>query len=123
MTEEPSCKYCGSTDIEMILTPELPHYAKDVCRSCGRHLRWLPKPDAEKVKRPAAHRELVRKYAQGYCELCMTAEDDLPDGQVLEAQHVVDFADGGGEGRENIWIVCTKCHKLIHWVRQWAVPK
>jgi hypothetical protein len=44
-------------------------------------------------------------------------ETDLPPGWSLEAHHVVPFADGGSEDRENIQIVCTSCHQLIRWLR------
>jgi predicted restriction endonuclease len=105
------------------LTPESPHHARADCQDCGRFLQWLPKPDAERIRRPAAHRELVRKYSRGFCELCGTREADLPPGQTLEAQHVEEYHEGGEPKRENIWIVCTACHKLIHWRRTWTVPE
>lgn len=111
------CKHENTIFIE---TPESPHYGKDVCEDCGRHVRWVAKPDNEKIKRPSAHKNLVAKYSNGYCEMCLLPEDMLPSGQTLEAQHVIEYADGGGDGRDNIWIICTKCHKLIHWIRHWA---
>lgn len=109
--------FCSHEDTREILTPEMQHHGKEVCNGCGKFLRWIPKPDNEKVRRPAKHRDLVKKYSKGFCELCLKSEVELPNGQGLEAQHVIEFQDGGTEGRENIWIVCTACHKLIHWMR------
>ena len=115
-----TCQFCGSADIAFELTPNLPHYGKETCRSCGRHSRWVPKPDSDKIRRPAAHKDLVSKYGNGYCEMCLILEERLPPGQTLEAQHVREYQHGGSEVRENIWIVCTRCHKLIHWLRVWS---
>lgn len=122
ISEQQPCPACGSQQRQIILTPDLPHYGKILC-DCGHFLGWAPKPDSEKVRRPAKHRNLVQKYSAGYCELCLIAEDNLPDEQTLEAQHIIEFEDGGGHERENIQIICTKCHKLIHWLRTYATPK
>ena len=111
---------CGSTRTLQLITPASVHYGAEICAVCRRHLRWLPKPDGERVRRPAAHRELVEKYSQGYCELCLTKQEDLPARQTLEAHHVVEFQDGGSAQRSNVWIVCTACAKLIHWARTWG---
>lgn len=70
------------------------------------------------LKAPAQPEDLVRKYGQEFCELCLRKENDMPGPQTLEAHHVVEHQSGGGEGRENIWIVCTACHRLIHLRRQ-----
>lgn len=108
---------CGTTDVRFTPTPELPHFGREDCEHCGRFVRWVPKPEADRVRRPSAHRNLVKKFSKGFCEMCLTPENELPLGQTLEAQHVQEFAEGGDETRENIWIICTACHKLIHCIR------
>lgn len=118
-----TCPRCQSEIVNEELTPDKQHYAKESCGVCGCWLRWLPKPDREKIRRPSAHRNLVKKFSHGYCELCCTAEQDLPPGQVLEAQHGVEFQDGGEPTRENIWILCTACHKLVHCIRHHYRPQ
>ena len=40
-----SCRYCHSTDLRT-LTGKGPHHAGIGCAKCGRHLGWLPKPEA-----------------------------------------------------------------------------
>jgi hypothetical protein len=117
-----TCKRCGAA-LEFVKTPELPHYGKMVCvnSECGRCAYWVPKPDQDKARRPAAHRDLVKAFSRGYCELCLTREDQLRGGRVLEAHHVVEFTDGGSNERDNILIVCTGCHRLVHWLRTYNV--
>jgi len=106
------------------LTPHLPHYGKAICSMCGAFLRWLPKPDsdASKYRRPSAHRDLVAQFSRGFCELCLTVESELPGRQVLEAHHVAEFAEGGPATRENIWILCTGCARIIHTIRNYYRP-
>lgn len=118
---ERECRFCGHPGgqhtIEFMTSGV--HSSKVLCGGCGRGLGFDPKPetDATKYKRPASHTDLVKKYSKGFCEMCLTPKDILPRGQTLEAQHVVEYQDGGTEDRENIWIVCTGCHRLIHWRR------
>lgn len=112
---------CGcDAEIRFVLTPDQPHYGKDVCSKCGAWQRWVPKPDAEKAKRPAKHRDLVKKHGRGECELCGCPESDLPPGDVLEGHHVEEFQNGGEATRENVWVICTACHSLINWRRTYV---
>lgn len=116
------CRRCGSVDLAQTVMEHGQHYARLDCNACGCFVKWLPKPDADKIKRPAAHRNLVHAYSNGYCEMCLRREADLPKNETLEAQHIREYADGGSQERNNIWIVCTGCHKLIHWRRTWGLP-
>lgn len=120
MAKKPPCKRCGSMkEFTETLRPTGQHYSDLKCSDCGAWNDFGTKPldDPTKYKRPNAHRDLVKKYGRGVCEMCCQKQEQLPKGQTLEAQHVVEYADGGSEDRENIWIVCTGCHRLIHWVR------
>lgn len=36
---------CEHRNTELILTPELKHHGKEVCRDCGRFVRWVAKPE------------------------------------------------------------------------------
>ena len=38
----PDCKH---SVVQTVPTPELQHFAKEVCADCGAFLRWLPKPE------------------------------------------------------------------------------
>lgn len=115
-----TCRHCqdaGPHRVEVMQTGV--HYAKVACGSCGRMLRWLSKPDSDptKYKRPTKHTNLVADYSRGYCEMCLRKVAELPKGQTLEAQHVIEFANGGSNERDNIWIICTACHRIVHWIR------
>lgn len=109
------CPRCGGINLSTVPGP-FPggHHAKLFCVDCDRFIKWLPKPETEASRRPAAHRELVKKYSRGFCEMCLRQEADLPKPQTLEAHHVDEFAEGGDELRENIWILCTSCHRLVN---------
>lgn len=118
-----TCRHCqhpGPHVVEVQTTGV--HHAKVECAKCRRFLRWLSKPDSDptKYKRPQTHRDLVSKFSNGFCEMCLRDKNELPKGQTLEAQHVIEFQDGGSEKRENIWIVCTACHRIIHWLRTYV---
>lgn len=112
--DEIACRHCESRGphVEVPMTNGV-HHAKLVCGSCNLFMQWVPKPDADKGKRPAAHRDLVRKYSEGVCELCHMPEEELLKGETLEAHHVKEYIDEGSNERSNIWIVCTTCHQEI----------
>ena len=108
-----SCPHCG---IPMVWVKKMatgPHYAKKQCEACGRFICWVPMPDSLKRRRPAKHRDLVKKWSNGFCEMCGLREEDLRKPEVLESHHVMPFAKGGSNEKNNIWIVCSSCHSLI----------
>lgn len=113
----PQCGDGGPHSVEVLTTGV--HYAKASCGRCRRFLKFLPKPDDDptKYKRQKAHLNLVDQYSNGYCEMCLRQKGELPKGETLEAQHVIEYQDGGSEKRENIWILCTSCHRMVHWLR------
>ena len=122
------CRFC-SADGPHAVTPRNDMHGTDVrCIECGRHLGFGGKPDSEKTaaKRPANQRDLVAKFSRGFCEMCGVGADELPSLEKLEAHHVARYAAGGEPTRENIWIVCTPCHRLIEWRRtymsHWIQP-
>lgn len=112
------CQKCNEfVDMTVTMLTDGPHYAKETCPNCNRFVRFVPKPDADKAKRPAAHRDLVRKFGRGFCEMCLRRENELPGPQTLHGHHVEEFADGGEPKRENVWILCTACHAYVNHVR------
>jgi 5-methylcytosine-specific restriction endonuclease McrA len=96
------------------------HYARVDCVECDRFLRWLPKPEADRAKRPNSHRDLVSRFSRGYCELCGISQADLPKNETLEGHHVDEFQAGGEPTRENVWILCSACHSLVNWRRTYV---
>jgi len=110
------CPQCNKRLGLRILEPSGPHAGRYVC-ICGHFRGWVARPASR--NRPAAHRDLVAKHGNGRCQLCDRHVDDLPPGQVLEAHHVNEYARGGPPTAENVWIICTACHRLIEWVRSY----
>jgi 5-methylcytosine-specific restriction endonuclease McrA len=112
------CPHCGSVELLTEVMSQGVHYAKLSCNSCRRFIEWLPKPENKnKIRREKSNTELVAEHGRGYCELCGILQKRIPKGEALEAHHVIEYQQGGDRERENIWIICTRCHKLIHWER------
>jgi 5-methylcytosine-specific restriction endonuclease McrA len=112
------CRKCGSTNTHSALTEKGPHFARIDCLDC-KTTTWQPKPDDDptKYKRPAKHQHLVDKFSRGFCELCLRSEIELRKQDSLTGHHVIEYQHGGTDDRENVWIVCTACHRLITWTR------
>lgn len=36
---------CDHQSVTVVLTPQGPHHSKEVCATCGKFIRWLPKPE------------------------------------------------------------------------------
>lgn len=122
------CVRCDFTGPHVICEGKAGHFRGWACGSCRLHFGWVPKPDTEKMKRPNAHKNLVKRFGKGFCELCLIREEKLPDGQVLEGDHIEQYRDEWkGSAREitdsDVLIVCTRCHKLVTWLRHWCVSK
>lgn len=113
------CKVCGGRGTIVHGPHPGGHYAKIDCSKCGRWIRWLPKPDVEKHRRPAAHRDLVEKFGKGFCELCLRKKDQLPLPQTLIGHHVDPYAKSRNKElkKEDVWILCTMCHRIVEWMR------
>jgi 5-methylcytosine-specific restriction endonuclease McrA len=89
------------------------------CNRCEKHW-WQPTPENEKAKRPARHHDLVARYDGKHCELCGLPKPSLLDlKRHLTGHHVIEYANGGTDARENVWIVCNACHSLIHRTRDY----
>jgi hypothetical protein len=110
----PQCPRCKRRwEVEFEIKQTGPHWAKLRCKACG--CVWFPpKPDRDKAKRPSRQAKLVKRYSRGYCELCLIPADKIPSPEILTAHHVQEFHDAGDESRENIWILCSRCERLVH---------
>ena len=111
-----SCPLCFSPETEIRLEPNAsPHYAREICASCGTYIRFVGKPDEKRERRSAGHIGLVKRYGRGYCEMCLRPAGDVV--RSLTGHHVVPHKMGGSSNRDNVWIVCGACHAAIHHVR------
>jgi hypothetical protein len=121
------CKNCGSKESlrHILVKPGdvgSQHYAKIVCDHCdGAFVQWGAHPEVDKARWPSEHRKLVqaaRREGRTRCEMCLRHESDLPGTQSLMAHHVDEYqVQGEADLDSNVWILCTACHRLVHWAR------
>lgn len=111
----PVCPSC-SCQFGMVSPTDGTAYAKLSCANgdCNKWIKWLPRPTNIGKKSRKDTKGLLDKYSRGFCEMCLRRDEDLPPGQVLHAHHVIEKQHGGDESKQNIWVVCTKCHRYIH---------
>lgn len=95
------------------------HWRKLSCPECGQFMGWAPKPpdDATKYRPARSSADLVERFGKGYCEMCLRLDIELPAQHGLEAHHVKPHHIGGEDTRDNLWIVCKACHRLIEHAR------
>ena len=117
--EQRHCRFCRSMTEHLVEAwNHGMHGHKAICTTPGcSGFAWLPKDHENPTRRPASHRGLLAKYDRGFCELCLRTRSELRPSDTLMAHHVREFQDEGEPTRENVWIVCTACHALIHWQR------
>lgn len=91
-----------------------PHYAKLICKDCGKWFKFISKPDnEEKERRP--HNNNYRKLhkKKDKCLLCSFCGITDKDGNFLfELDHIVPLEKDGGDIFENTRILCNHCHTL-----------
>ena len=106
------CRRCGR-NIEVKMLPEKhTHYAEYRC-SCGKHEGYEPYPQ-NKGKRPP-NRHSPEGLGIDYCQMCQRHKERLGNRETLHSHHVIEVGTQGGEDvPENIWVVCTPCHRYIH---------
>lgn len=113
---EKPCQRCGCDRGEITKEVTGHHYAKLTCWQCGLFIKWLPKPENEKRNRRKVKRLMPEIE---YCQLCLRTRDELDGTATIEEHHVLEvneYPELDNE-RENRWVVCTRCHGLIHNLR------
>ena len=97
------------------LTPDLPHYAKETCSTCGAFVRWQSKPAPENFSPKRKNKGLLKLFPNiDRCSLCLRSREELPGRTTLEVHHVEEVKDGGTDSPDNLWVVCSRCHMMIH---------
>lgn len=107
------CKRCND-EVDGIVKPrpDTPHAAEVRCGNCGAFIQWLKK-EVNKDKRPK-NRLLPRDLGIDYCQMCRRHEARLGKHEVLHSHHVIEIQEGGPDIRDNIWVLCTPCHLVVH---------
>jgi len=110
------CSQCGNDKkFNVLERPDTPHDREVRCGKCDSFIRWLPKPK-NKDKRPK-NKILPENLGIDYCQLCLRKKDRLGKNETLTSHHIIEINKHGEDIKENIWVVCTHCHALIHHVR------
>jgi len=108
--------YCATCNIEA--GPKSPHYAKEICPICKRHFRWIPKTENKNKRKPSKF--TPANLSIFFCELCGRNGNALGNKEVLEVHHKIPICDGGLDEKDNILIVCSACHRMVHWLRTYV---
>ncbi len=113
MSEYVLCKKCN---VEITPNyrprPDTPHDGELRCPLCGIFLGWQRKQKNDGKRE--RNKWTPARLGIDFCQLCMRPKDRLGINEVLLPHHIVEIQDGGEDVPENIWIVCTACHSVIH---------
>jgi hypothetical protein len=111
-----TCRSCGNTkDFYPIPRLDTPHGDELICGNCKAHVKWMKK-EKNKNKRIGS-RFSPALLEVNYCEVCLRQRARLGRHETLDIHHKIEIQDGGKDERDNVLVVCTHCHKLIHHVR------
>ena len=111
------CRKCGFL-CPVTLRPGTPHYGEIRCPLHGHD--WVPKPKEKKVPKKRANlslRKHIPKPFNFFCEICLREESflrNLSPPLYFQVHHVIEHQNGGEDITENLSLVCSECHELIH---------
>lgn len=115
---EKQCKRCGQL-VEPVTHGEVNevHGYKLHCPHCGLFVGWSGK--TKQVKNDNGERKrssmwTAKRLNFDFCQMCLREKSFLGKGERLEVHHIISIDEGGMDLPDNIWIVCTACHRLIH---------
>lgn len=119
MTKNPPSskkKYCNRCQAEVQTAVQVlsqgPHWAKETCTNCGRFVGFLQKPKNRNKRVKGKHKPSTLDIS--HCQMCLRPSTRLGSRGILEIHHVTEIQAGGEDTPQNIWVVCTSCHRLIH---------
>lgn len=86
------------------------------CPHCHQFIGWggKAKPIKDATKRIRSSNWTDKRLGIDYCQCCMRNARHLGNLETLEIHHVIPVADGGTDSPENLWVLCTACHKAVH---------
>lgn len=114
--EKDYCRFCeGETYQKKVIRPIGPHYGEMICVSCNNRIKFLPKPRNENKRKQ--NKYSAEAIGINYCEMCLRDREQLFSYETLEVHHKIQISMGGEDKPGNIWVVCTPCHRLIHFCR------
>jgi 5-methylcytosine-specific restriction endonuclease McrA len=111
------CKNCG--EVEPVTRGEINdvHGYKLRCPHCGLFVGWggMTKEVKNKDGRQRSSNWTAKRLNYDYCQICRRHKDHLGHGERLEVHHVMSVENGGEDTPENIWVLCTACHRTVHY--------
>jgi len=113
-----TCKKCGIVEKPYTNGQSNPvHGYKVYCHACHTWLGWSGK--TKQLKNEDGERQISSQWTAkrlqiDTCQCCLRSLEKLGDNESLEIHHVVPVKDGGSDKLDNIWILCTTCHKEVH---------
>lgn len=112
------CKQCQVEIIPVLSKePHALHGYKRLCPVCGAFCGWNGKEKALKTtdgKRTKSSNWTVKGLNIDYCQMCLRPKKFLANGDTLEIHHIKPVKDGGKDDPDNINVLCTSCHKIVH---------
>lgn len=118
--KERHCGNCGEVmPMEVKVLPEKSiHYAECRCVKCGKHCGYLPYPKNE-GKRTESSKYKPEDLGINSCQMCMRHGERLGNRETLEMHHIEEVQHGGVDEPENLWVLCTPCHRYVHHQRRY----
>jgi len=114
------CKSCGEFTLHNAQIGGCgPHYGKLICRICGSCWGFIKKP--ENLGKREKNKHTPSSLDIDFCQLCLRTRQDLINHETLESHHIIEVASpyNGPDIPENIWVLCTPCHRLLHHQRKY----
>lgn len=109
------CGKCGCPDISETTFNEI-HGHHYVCNVCGYRCWGGRLQNEEKCNKRPRHPSQANLQVN-ICEMCGLEERFLNYGQTLEVHHK--DLNPANNDRLNLWVLCTKHHKLVHHIQHW----
>ncbi len=125
------CKSCGSSNLELIETPNSIHYAKIMCRDCGLWNKFIKNPNSQRIRTKTSKYKIdqVLKFynkKEAFCFFCLRKKEELGEFETITIDHIEELNKGGKDELQNLQILCSACHKLKNWTRlymNWHLKK
>ena len=107
------CQGCHKeTPHNEISRPDTKHEAELRCSVCGRFWGWKAK-EKNTGNRPR-NKHTPESLDISECQLCRRSSDHLGTNEILEVHHIIEISKNGEDVPENIWVLCSSCHSLVH---------
>lgn len=118
-----NCRYCNSSNLNFVKTPDTIHYGKFVCGHCDRFSHWTKNPDSPRTNSNRINKQTIKEiskfheFEKDFCWFCLRTKEQLGSKETLTIDHIQELDKGGKDSITNMQILCSACHKLKNWSR------